>query len=221
MSHNDHFVQFYEQDSYLLTAVSQYLFHGLKTGEPVGMIATESNRESIATLIRSFGIDPAVEEADGRFVILDAQETLDRFMVDGLPDRDLFEATLGKLAHDLSKRSPSFRLFGEMVAVLNASGNRAGAIRLEEMWHDLNERYTFSLFCAYPIDGFAGPNSTADFAAICDHHSKVIPAESYNHDSNDERCRIIAKLQQRVVELESELATMKGGAVVVPSAPGA
>ena len=187
MSHQDHFVQFYEEDDYLMNAVAQYLFHGLKTGEVAGMLATEPHRRSILSLIRSFDIDPAAAEAEGRFVIRDAQEMLDGFMVDGMPDESLFEETIGKLVHDISKRSASFRFFGELVAVLNANGNRAAAIRLEEMWHNLKERYTFSLFCAYPLSGFAGSNSAADFEAVCGHHSRVIPAESYNHSSNDER----------------------------------
>lgn len=209
MGGQDHFVQFYEEDAFLLSAVSQYLYHGLKTGESVVVIATEPHRESILSHIRSFGLDPAAAEADGSLLSLDAQEMLDKFMVDGMPDEALFDATVGALVDEVSKRSFSFRFFGEMVALLNANGNCAAAMKLEEIWHELKKRYTFSLFCAYPINGFAASESGGVFDAICGHHSKVIPAESYDAATIDERCRVIAKLQQRVVELESELALMK------------
>ncbi|MDP9275804.1 MAG: MEDS domain-containing protein [Chloroflexota bacterium] len=47
------------------------------------------------------------------------------------------------------------RVFGEMVALLWAEGDRNGALVLEELWNDLTRRLSFPLLCAYPASFFS------------------------------------------------------------------
>lgn len=47
------------------------------------------------------------------------------------------------------------RVFGEMVALLWADGDRNGALVLEELWNDLTRRMSFPLLCAYPASFFS------------------------------------------------------------------
>jgi hypothetical protein len=47
------------------------------------------------------------------------------------------------------------RVFGEMVALLWADGDRNGALVLEGLWNELTRRLSFPLLCAYPASFFS------------------------------------------------------------------
>ena len=64
-------------------------------------------------------------------------------------------------------------VFGEMVALLWADGNKEGAIRLERLWNDLAHTNSFALHCAYPRNGF-GPLDSEDLIEIFAEHSEFI-----------------------------------------------
>jgi hypothetical protein len=66
------------------------------------------------------------------------------------------------------------RAFGEMVALLWAQGHQEATIYLEALWHQLQKKQAFSLFCAYPKNGFS-EKSADGIKKICDAHSKIIP----------------------------------------------
>lgn len=131
-------------------------------------------------------------------------------MVDGAPDTARFAEVIGGQIRQLAHSHPQrhLRIFGELVALLCDAGNAAAAVRLEEMWNDLHETLSpFSLFCAYPLHGFAGERHAEAFGAICERHGRVLPAESYaSLTSAAEREHAIALLQQRASALEAEVA---------------
>ena len=77
-------------------------------------------------------------------------------MVDGSPERERFNEVMGGVLPSVSDGRSRVRAFGEMVALLWAEGNLQRAIRLEELWNDLQKAHSFSLFCAYPMHGFGG-----------------------------------------------------------------
>jgi PAS domain S-box-containing protein len=62
-----------------------------------------------------------------------------------------------------------------MVDVLWQQGKREAAIRLEEMWNELQRHHEFSLLCAYAIDTLYKEHSIAE---ICRTHTHVMPHES-------------------------------------------
>lgn len=63
---------------------------------------------------------------------------------------------IGNVIASVTDGRSRVRAFGEMVALLWAEGNHGGAIRLEELWNDLQNSHSFALFCAYPMNGFGG-----------------------------------------------------------------
>ena len=131
-------------------------------------------------------------------------------MVDGMPDKALFDKVIGTLVRNAAKRG-RVRIFGEMVAVLLAEGNPAASLRLEDLWNELRQTQPFSLFCAYSIGGMSKSGKDSFMADVCHGHSRVIPDESYTSLSTaDERLRAIAFLQQRGRQLEAELAELEG-----------
>jgi len=125
------------------------------------VVATEAHRASFLDHLVQAGVDVASAQASGGLVLLDANETLDAFMIDGRPDRDRFAASVGNLlisASDNGRRS--VRAFGEMVALLWDDDQVTAAIELEDLWNGLAGHAPFSLFCAYPAAsvGRAGGN---------------------------------------------------------------
>jgi hypothetical protein len=206
----DHFVQFYENDAFLASTVSRFVGGALHDGEGVVLIATPRHRNAIRRSLRARGLDPSLARAHGQMVVLDAAETLGKFMVDGSPDPRRFRDVVGGVLARAGQGRPRLRAFGEMVALLWAAGRPAAAIRLEELWNELRDAHPFVLQCAYPMDGFKAVRHGAAFGDICDCHSRVIPAESYATLSTDpDRLQAIARLQQKAQALEAETARRK------------
>jgi PAS domain S-box-containing protein len=206
-----HFVQFYESDGYLIQAVGTFIAQALDAEEGALVIATAAHRAAVEEYLSGEGLDMIAAQAGGQCLCLDAAETLSKFMVGGLPDRDLFMKTVGGLVASATRSGRGFRAFGEMVALLWAEGNGDGAIRLEQLWNELANIHSFSLLCAYPMKDFSRAANGETFAHICGEHSQVLPAESYDRvgRTTDERFREIALLQQKARALDTELAERK------------
>lgn len=173
-----HMVQVYEGDEQLVRKAGGYLVDGLQAGEVVVVIATGPHRRAFETSIAEAGIDVAEARGSGRLVILDAGETLDRFLVDGRPDEAGFDAVVGTLVREAAGAGRGVRAFGEMVALLWDAGDVVAAIQLEALWNQLGEQVTFSLFCAYPA-ACADDDAHSDaFVEVCGLHSAVIDDRS-------------------------------------------
>jgi PAS domain S-box-containing protein len=207
---SEHCVQFYERDRFLTDSVSAFVAAGLRAGEAVVIIATEAHREIVEKQLQAERLDlPALREGE-QYFSLDAAEALSMFMRQGIPDKDPFMSVVGAVVARAVRGGRRVRAFGEMVALLWAEGNQAGAIQLEKLWNELAKRYSFSLLCAYPIEGFSGEANGNLFRDVCQEHSRVIPAESYSGQADlNERLRCISLLQQRANSLEAEIAERK------------
>ena len=206
MGDSEHFVQFYEHDEFLIESAGGFIGAALRTGDCAIIAATAEHRAELQRKLTACGIDVLEAQAAGRFIAIDAASTLSQFMVDGSPDTQRFEDTIGQVIAALAQTGRRVHAFGEMVAILWADGNREGAIALEQLWNDLAQRYRFALFCAYPINGFDGQQQTAEFDRLCSCHTRVMPAESYAAiDTEDKRLRAISLLQQKAQSLEAEV----------------
>ncbi len=210
MSQSEHFVQFCETDAFLMNSLSEFIGTGLRAGEACIVVATQPHRESLEERLKEDGLEVAAARMQGQYVSLDAVTTLSQFMVDGEPSPGRFAEVVGSIITGAANGQRRVRIFGEMVALLWADVNRAAAIRLEELWNDLARTHSFSLFCAYSMQGFGGEGYEEEFTEICQQHSKVIPAESYTAlDDPQERLRAITLLQQKAHSLEAEIAERK------------
>ena len=173
----DHIVQFYEDEQFLFDAVAHFTGAGLAAGEPVLIVATKPHRMAFAQVLRHNGcrIEDAV--ASGLLTMLDAHEMLLRFMVGNELDAERFYSVLGAVIQS-SRQGRSrarVRVFGEMVDLLWRGGNRAAAIRLEELWNELARLHSFTLLCAYAMGNFYMPGDGELFDKVCGRHSHVIP----------------------------------------------
>ena len=206
----EHFVQFYESDTFLVESVSKFIGTGLIMGDVVIVLATKQHREGFDERLGEDGLVVAVAYERGQYISMDAAATLPEIMVEGMPGARRFSEVIGSLIARAEQEGRSVRIYGELVALLWADGNRAGAIRLEDLWNELARTHSFSLFCGYPMQGFDREAYETEFARICMQHSRVIPTESYAELSNLDEClRAIALLQQKAKALEVEVAERK------------
>jgi PAS domain S-box-containing protein len=206
-----HFIQFYEEDAFLLDTVARFIGGSLEAGGGDIVIATRPHLDGIEKRLTVRGLDLAAARERGHYVTLDAAETLSMFMSDGSPDpRRFADAVAPVVTRMIQDRGPRVRVFGEMVALLCAEGNLNGALHLEELWNDLGSGHSFSLLCAYPLQAFARADDWKAFVDTCRKHSRVIPTERYvKLPTPAERLRIITELQQKAQFLETEVAHRK------------
>ena len=103
------------------------------------------------------------------------EETLAKFMANGMPQWKAFHELIGGLIAELRLQYPAVRAYGEMVDVLWQRGEREAANRLEEYWNVLGRLQTFSLFCAYRIDPLDSQAYGGALECVCKTHTHLIP----------------------------------------------
>src|SRR5713226_7209949 len=130
-----HLVQFYKADEPLLNRnVGQFLWEGLLRGDGLLVIAAPERRDSVTSHLKRLGVDIAIVLREGQLSLLDAQQTLDCFMVDGQPDWDLFRQIIGNALAAVRPRTgmATVRAYGEMVGLLWQAEQYSAAVMLEE-----------------------------------------------------------------------------------------
>src|SRR6185369_4192263 len=95
------------------------------------------------------------------------------FMVDGLPDANLFVETAVKALERLrrGRKDVTIRAYGEMVDLLWKDGLDTAAIQLEMLWNRLARLESFSLLCGYSMGSFY---KDACLASICEAHTHIV-----------------------------------------------
>jgi signal transduction histidine kinase len=208
----DHRVQFYDSEDFLALTVANFLEEGIRGGQPLVVIATEPHRRSFASQLKSKGHDVDRVSGSGQLMLLDARDTLEKFMVDQLPEAGRFKTVIGtalQSARELGGGNAVLRLYGEMVDLLWRDGNTEGALQLEQLWNDLSHTYEFSLLCAYAMGNFYRSTDAEHFHAVCHHHTHVSPTERYAGQAPDARLLEISILEQRARALEAEVEHRK------------
>jgi signal transduction histidine kinase len=207
---HEHGVQFYSQDRFLIEELTEYIGTALCAGDAAVVVCTNAHRESLFQRLTP-GVSVHTLSEQGRLIVLDAQQMLGTFMLEEWPDERRFKEVVGaviaKAVLAAHSEPPRVAIFGEMVALLLADGKPAAAIRLEQLWNNLAQTRSFSLFCAYPMSSFSKEGDANLFLQVCNEHSAVIPTEAYmDLGSAEERLRAITRLQQKARALETEVA---------------
>jgi uncharacterized protein YoaH (UPF0181 family) len=164
---HDHGVYVYSNHDDLVSELAEFVEQGMSDGESVVIVATAQHRAAL-----THALDRAVQLDAEALVVLDAAETLQKFMVSGAPDPALFDVAIGGLVDEAARDGRRVRVYGEMVAVLWDNGNVTGALALESLWNDLAATRHFSLMCAYPSSSFDGGSLHA-VNSVCELHSDV------------------------------------------------
>jgi hypothetical protein len=181
-----HVVQFYGHEEELADQVAGYLLDALQDGGAAVVIAIAAHRHVFEGRLTQAGVDLAAAARDGRYQVLDAGDTVRALTPGGQPDPDTFDRLIGGLIRRAGQHGRPVRAYGEMVALLWDAGLVNAAIELEEMWNSLGQRYSFSLFCAYPASSVSGDGQLEAFTEVCRLHRSVVggwpaaPAASAN-----------------------------------------
>lgn len=173
ISPSEHIAQFYDSDAVFLDTLSGYIGGGLIAGESTIIIATEPHLKALEQRLDRAGVGVAQAIVEGRYIAMDAETALNKFVVNGWPDDYLFTEFVTGLIGRAKQNGRRVRAFGEMVALLWARGDIAATIRLERLWHEICKRRDFSLLCAYPKTGCT-EDASESIAEICAAHTRVI-----------------------------------------------
>jgi MEDS: MEthanogen/methylotroph, DcmR Sensory domain len=170
----EHVLQIYENEGVFLDALTGFVGGGIDADDSCIVIATDYHLTALEKRLGSYGVKIEALVDDRRYIPLNAEETLSRFMINGWPDENLFNeaiATILQTVRNCTDRR--IRAFGEMVAILWAHGNNRATVRLEHLWNKFCNKEKFCLFCAYPKSGFT-KEIAESMHHICCAHEKMI-----------------------------------------------
>ncbi|WP_163557994.1 EAL domain-containing protein [Halomonas sp. NO4] len=205
---HDHVAQFYEDEATLADRVASFLTAGVSAGERLLMLLTPPRRRAVLARLEAWGLDTAAAEASGQLVVRDAESLLEAIMDGDMPDEARFNRHV--LAEVESAGAQPTRAFGELVDVLCARGQSRAAVYLESLWHAACRRLPLTLLCGYALEHFREPEGHDAFAAVCDHHSRVLPAGEFCGLAPHDQLREVTRLQREVAHLRQELAERQG-----------
>ena len=176
-----HIVQLYQEADFYGEAISHFAAEGLARGESIIIVATAPNWANISGRLLRKGLDPDDLFGRGQLVLLDAEQTLPKFLVGGHPDAKIFKP-LAKATIERARaggKFPRVRWWGEMVNLLYIAGNQSGSTRLEELFDEVAHEQSISIFCSFLMDKYDPKIYDRAFGDVCRTHAHVIPAEDY------------------------------------------
>jgi hypothetical protein len=178
-----HAVRFYENDKSLARIVAQFLSDGFAAGSPGIVVAAPVQRAAILKELVARSVNVVELQRSDDLILLDAQETLSTFMTNGTPDAQRFRNSMCDVITRAcrGRANCTVRIYGQMVDLLWAKGQREAAIRLEVLWNGLANTEAFSLLCGYAMGHFY---KDANFDEVCRQHTHVISADGEVSDVN-------------------------------------
>ena len=94
---NGHRLYFYDDDTFLIDKVLQFVKEGLERQETVVVVATDQHRGELKTKLLEHDQIGLWAHNAGSHVTLDASQTLALFMQNGWPDEHLFLRVMGQI----------------------------------------------------------------------------------------------------------------------------
>jgi hypothetical protein len=129
------------------------------------VVATKLHRDSLLPRLQAYGLDIGTAIEQGRYIALDAADTLSTFMLNGMPDLVRFLKLFGAVVLTASKAAKADQawvaIFGEMCHLLWAQGNVEAAIQLEKLGNQLVWTYDVDVLCGYSLGSVHGMDSRA------------------------------------------------------------
>ena len=101
------------------------------------------------------------------------EDQFSKFMINNSPDEKLFFDFVYHLLNSVKKDGRKVLVFCELVAMLLEQHNYNATVQLEDLWHQLVHKNSFTLYCAYPKSGLK-QNASESIARICESHHTLI-----------------------------------------------
>lgn len=167
-------MQFYTTVDSLYQNLFDFFAPSFAKHEGMVVVARPGTREGLVARLKTAGLPVEEALANGQLLLLDAQTVLDSFVKDGMPDGEMFDASVGSVMRTHAKKFPFARAYGEMVDILWHEKNTAGSLRLERFWHRLAENLDFALFCGYAIGEHKMAEQGASVFGVCCSHTHLV-----------------------------------------------
>jgi DNA-binding NarL/FixJ family response regulator len=172
-----HEVGFYSDDQMLLDDVTRSIAAALKAGSAAVIVATEPHRENLLPRLQASGLDVGTAIEQGRYVAVDAADTISTFMIENMLDTARFIGGFGDLILTAAKAAkmdhPRVVVFGEGADVLWKQGHAQAAIQDEKLCNQLIKMYDVDILCGYSVFGVEGGMAPPILQRICAEHSAV------------------------------------------------
>jgi len=172
-----HEVLFYADEALLLDRFANFIAAALAAGDVAVAVANEPHRESLGRRLKAQGVDVEAALRDGTYISLDVAKTLSTFIVNDMPDANLFLEVMGGFIRSAAKAGkgthPRVAACGECAPLLRARGKEEAAIRLEQLWDQLVTTYQVDILCGYASSSFRGEEGEDVYERICAAHSAI------------------------------------------------
>jgi CheY-like chemotaxis protein len=170
-----HEVEFYPDDAAFVVGFTRFIETALEAGDAVIVVATESHRKGLLQRLQEHGVDVAAAMERGRYVSLDAAETLSTFMVNDLPDPARCLKVAGDLVMEAAKaaqgKPPRVAVCGECAPSLWAQGKADAAVEVEHLWDEIARTHEVHMLCGYVMNSFQREPERHLYERICAEHS--------------------------------------------------
>lgn len=172
-----HEVLFYSDDRQLLDQASQFIGAAIRSGNAAIVVATGLHRENLMQGLQAYGIDMAAAIEQGRYLAMDAADTVLPCMVNGALDSvrffQTFESMILKAASTAQGKHPRVAIFGEGAYLLWKQGSAAAAIQDEKICNQLCGVHDVDILCGYSKHNIEGILEEQASHQICAEHSAV------------------------------------------------
>lgn len=174
---HSHEVAFYADDSSVVDGYARFIESSLKRGNAVIVVVTEPHRASLLPKLEARAVDVPAAAEQGRYIPLDAADTLSRLTVNDMPDPVRCAKVVGDLitvaAKGVKGEHARVAVCGEIAPNLLSKGNVEGAIKLERLWDEITRGYGVHTLCGYLSSAFPHQEADPVFQRICAEHSAV------------------------------------------------
>ena len=189
---NDHIVQVYEEDNIMIGSMADFVIGGINSDECSVVFLTSDHLAALDKKLIEKGFSPEALISDKLYFPYNAEETLEKFLVDNWPDTPLLYLTISELLSSATETGRRMRAAGEMVSLLRERELIEATIQLEKLWKEIYEKDPFCIFCVYPRRIFDGDIYDSELN-ICCQHTKIIAgsenqlSEVHYHELNQDQ----------------------------------
>jgi hypothetical protein len=103
---SEHVVQVYEHEQIFLETLTGFTGAGVNAGDAVIVIATDAHLAALNKRLQSHGLHVGSLIAENRYIPLNAEQTLARFMVNNRPDEQRFIDTISPILEKSRPQKP-------------------------------------------------------------------------------------------------------------------
>jgi hypothetical protein len=176
-----HIVQLYQDPDFYGEAISHFAAEGFARGESIILVATDPNWKNISGRLTAKSFDVDALQRQGQLTVLNADQTLPRFLKYNMPEAETFKGIARATIHKARQggKYPRVRWWGEMVNVLYVDGNGRGSTRLEELFDEVAHEEQIAIFCSFLMDKYDPNIYDGPLGDVCRTHANLIPDDDY------------------------------------------